>query len=106
MRLFSCTTPENLINVKLYQCIDQWMELLNNGVEGTKLGIDCSAFVQMLLDSAYNISIERTSIQQFFAKYIDRFASTKHLSEGDLGFFATFGDNVVSHVGMYLCNGQ
>jgi lipoprotein Spr len=69
-------------------------------------GIDCSAFVQRLLDTAYNITIPRTSIEQFFAEWTDRFVSTKYLSEGDLVFFATFGDNVVSHVGMYLCNGQ
>ena len=98
------TKPEQIANLKLYQFIDNWMGTPYKWGGTDKRGIDCSAFIQKLLDTAYNITIPRTSIEQFFVLYIDRFASKKHLYEGDLVFFTTIGENVVSHVGMYLHN--
>lgn len=97
--------PEQITNIKLYHFIDTWMYTPYKWGGTDRSGIDCSAFMQRLLDTAYNIRIPRTSIEQFFANWIDRFASTKHLSEGDLVFFKTIGENVVSHVGLYLSNG-
>jgi lipoprotein Spr len=97
--------PEQITNIKLYSFIDNWMGTPYKWGGTNKTGIDCSAFVQKLLDTAYNIRIHRTSIEQFYANWVDLFASTKKLSEGDLVFFSTIGENVVSHVGMYLHNG-
>lgn len=96
--------PGEITNMRLYGFIDEWLSTpyLWGGTD--KRGIDCSAFMQKLLDQVYTIRIPRTSIQQFFTDYIERFGSKKYLSEGDLVFFKTIGENVVSHVGLYLGN--
>ena len=36
--------------------------------------------------------------------WIDKFGSSNYLSEGDLVFFRTEDDKIVSHVGLYLGN--
>lgn len=97
--------PEQIENIPLYQFIDYWLHTPYKWGGTDKRGIDCSAFIQRLLDSVYQVRIPRTSVQQFYAQWINKFKSMKHLSEGDLIFFRTVGNNVVSHVGMYLDNG-
>lgn len=99
------TSPEQIENIPLYQFIDYWLHTPYKWGGTDKRGIDCSAFIQRLLDSVYQVRIPRTSVQQFYAQWINKFKSMKHLSEGDLIFFRTVGNNVVSHVGMYLDNG-
>jgi murein DD-endopeptidase / murein LD-carboxypeptidase len=98
------TEPGQIQNFKLYGFIDQWLSTpyLWGGTD--ERGIDCSAFMQRLLAQVYNINIPRTSVQQFFDDWIDRFGSTQYLSEGDLVFFKTMDDKLISHVGMYLQN--
>jgi len=98
------TEPQQIQNLRLYGFIDQWMATpyLWGGTD--EKGIDCSAFMQRLLAEVYNIHIPRTSVQQFFNDWIDRFGSTEYLSEGDLVFFRTMDDKIISHVGMYLKN--
>ena len=98
--------PDHITNIALYKFIDSWMDTPYLWGGDDKKGIDCSALMQLLLDSVYAIKIPRTSVEQFYARWIDKFRSTKHLSEGDLIFFKTIGDNVVSHVGLYLDNGK
>jgi lipoprotein Spr len=99
---FLNTTPDKITNIKLYKFIDQWMYTPYKWGGMDKRGIDCSAFIQTLLKEVYNINIQRTSVNQFLDQYVDRFASVKHLSEGDLVFFRTMEDKFVSHVGLYL----
>ncbi|MBC8033638.1 MAG: C40 family peptidase [Chitinophagaceae bacterium] len=103
---FLHTQPEKITNILLYKFIDYWLHTPYKWGGTDKRGIDCSAFIQKLLGDVYSIYIPRTSIDQFFANWIDRFGSTKHLSEGDLVFFRTMNDKVVSHVGVYLGNGM
>lgn len=98
--------PDRITNIVLYKFIDNWMNTPYLWGGDDKKGIDCSALMQLLLDSVYAIRIPRTSVEQFYTRWIDKFRSTKHLSEGDLIFFKTIGDNVVSHVGLYLDNGK
>ena len=70
--------------------------------------LHCSAFIQRLLGTVYSLDIRipRTSIQQFFDVSIERFASKKYLAEGDLVFFRTMDDKIISHVGLYLNNNK
>ncbi len=98
------TPPAQIQNIRLYQFIDQWLYTPYKWGGDNEKGIDCSAFMQKLLAQVYKIEIPRTSVQQFFTEWIDRFGSTKYLSEGDLVFFRTMDDKIISHVGLYLNN--
>jgi len=98
------TTPDQITNIRLYQFIDQWLSTPYKWGGVDKRGIDCSSLIQQLLLNVYGISIPRTSVQQFFTDWIDKFGSSAYLSEGDLVFFRTLDDKVVSHVGLYLGN--
>jgi len=96
--------PEQITNIKLYQFIDHWMYTPYKWGGTSKKGIDCSSLIQQLLQNVYDINIPRTSVDQFFAKWINKFGSTQYLSEGDLVFFRTDETKIVSHVGLYLSN--
>jgi len=102
--LYLKTPASTVTNLVLYRFIDQWLFTPYLWGGTTKKGIDCSAFMQRLLSDVYQIRVPRTSFEQFGTGWIDRFASTKALSEGDLVFFKTMDDKIVSHVGMYLSN--
>ena len=96
--------PNQITNIKLYQFIDQWLNTPYKWGGTSKKGVDCSSLIQQLLQNVYEISIPRTSVEQFFAKWINKFGSKQHLAEGDLVFFRTDETKVVSHVGLYLGN--
>jgi murein DD-endopeptidase / murein LD-carboxypeptidase len=97
-------SPEEISNIQLYRFIDSWLATPYKWGGTDKYGIDCSAFMQKLLEDVYSISIPRTSIQQFFTDWIERFGSKQYLSEGDLVFFRTMDNKLISHVGLYLNN--
>ena len=100
-------SQQRISNMRLYNFIDYWMDTPYKWGGMDEKGIDCSAFIQRLLDSVYQIAVPRTSIEQFYARWISKFRSLKHLSEGDLIFFKTLNNtNAVSHVGLYLDNGH
>jgi cell wall-associated NlpC family hydrolase len=97
-------TPEKITNISLYSFIDEWLNTPYKWGGTDKRGIDCSAFMQRLLLTVYNINIPRTSVEQFFHDWVNRFGSTEHLAEGDLVFFRTMRGKLISHVGLYLNN--
>ncbi len=71
---------------------------------GTDLtaGVDCSGFVYSVYKH-YGITLNRTSRDM----YTQGTSVTKsELVPGDLLFFNTGGDSVISHVGMYIGNGD
>jgi len=96
--------PAQIQNLRLYRFIDQWLATPYKWGGTDEKGIDCSAFMQRLLSEVYGIVIPRTSIQQFFTNWVDKFGSSAYLSEGDLVFFRTMDDKLISHVGLYLNN--
>jgi cell wall-associated NlpC family hydrolase len=102
--VFLGVEPAQITNIRLYQFIDNWLNTPYKWGGTTKHGIDCSSLIQQLLYEVYNISIPRTSVDQFFTQWIDKFGSTQYLSEGDLVFFRTNQEKIVSHVGLYLGN--
>jgi cell wall-associated NlpC family hydrolase len=65
-------------------------------------GFDCSGFVSYVLKE-FDISVSRTaSAQAAESTAVDR----SQLKKGDLLFFATSGGSRVSHVGMYIGDGD
>lgn len=98
------TDPDSLKNMTLYQFIDKWMKTPYRWGGTDEKGIDCSAFMQRLLQDVYNIPVPRTSVEQFFTKNIEPFHDSHYFAEGDLVFFATIPGKPVSHVGFYLQN--
>lgn len=98
------TKPDSLQNIALYQFIDKWMNTPYRWGGTDEKGIDCSAFMQRLLQDVYNIPVPRTSVEQFFTKNVEPFHDGHYFAEGDLVFFATIPGKPVSHVGFYLQN--
>ena len=96
--------PDSLTNIMLYTFIDKWMKTPYKYGGTDENGIDCSGFIQRLLNDVYNIQVPRTSAQQFFTKNVEPFHDNSYFSEGDLVFFCTVPGNPISHVGMYLHN--
>jgi lipoprotein Spr len=96
--------PDSLKNVTLYTFIDKWMKTPYKYGGNDEKGIDCSGFIQRLLNDVYNIQVPRTSAQQFFTKNVEPFHDNQYFSEGDLVFFCTVPGNPISHVGLYLHN--
>lgn len=70
-----------------------------------KAGVDCSGFVVGVYKSALRISLPRNSAKQ--SEYVT-IVSPDKLSPGDLVFFDTSRDRAgkVTHVGMYIGNGE
>jgi cell wall-associated NlpC family hydrolase len=99
------TPVEELTNQKLLLFIEQWYGAPYHYGGINKDGIDCSAFVSLLLSNVYNVNqLPRSSADQFKAT---RRISKKDLKEGDLVFFHTLGKgNRVTHVGVFLYNNR
>lgn len=70
----------------------------------SRSGTDCSGFVMQVYKAVYDFKLPRTSRDQHaFCKKIDK----KDLKVGDLVFFATGkSSSRVSHVGLYIGNGE
>lgn len=91
----------NLLNIPLYQFIEEWWGAPYRFGGNTRAGIDCSAFVQTLMQGVFSQKLPRTSGEQkTFAQQI----SDAERREGDLVFFSTSRGNAISHVGIYLHN--
>lgn len=102
--IFNTPNPmSSVVNVNLNSFIKQWegVPYLYGGT--TKLGIDCSAFVQRLYEKVYQTELVRTANQQFSSSlYIKDWTK---LNEGDLVFFKIRSSSI-SHVGVYLGEGK
>ena len=68
----------------------------------SKIGIDCSAFIQTIVYQALCITLPRTSLEQ---SNVGEPVDKSELKFGDLVFFDTMRKGRVTHVGMYLGNG-
>lgn len=65
-------------------------------------GFDCSGFVQYVF-GAHGISLPRISRSQYS---VGTYVAKKDLQPGDLVFFFSTNKNVISHVGIYIGNGE
>jgi len=95
------TEVELIENTELLKAVDEWYGTRYRMGGTTKKGIDCSAFVQAVYQTAFSVAVPRTAFEQF--KTANRISATE-LKEGDLLFFNTIGG--VSHVGIYLRNNK
>jgi cell wall-associated NlpC family hydrolase len=95
-------TVEKLTNIPLLATIDKWWGTKYCMGGSTTDCIDCSAFTQLVLKDVYQVSLPRTSQEQYnLCEKIE----LEDLREGDLVFFNTAGSDV-SHVGVYLLNNK
>jgi len=91
----------DLVDLQLLMVVDEWYGTRYRMGGTTKNGIDCSAFVRTVFETAYALEIPRTAREQYnFAEKI----SATEIQTGDLLFFNTTGG--VSHVGIYLQNNK
>lgn len=91
-----------LDNPQLYHMIDEWMGVPHRLGGTDRRGMDCSAFVGMVMKDIYGKALPRTSrdmAEQVKRKYENQ------LKEGDLVFFS-FSKNDIDHVGIYLNNSK
>lgn len=90
---------EKVTNERLITFLESWFGIpYKFGGEG-RMGVDCSAFTAMMLDSVYGIALPRTAASQY---EMGVRIKKEQLEQGDLIFFNTTGG--ISHVGMFLAN--
>jgi len=96
---------EEMKNTRLLEFMDEWYGTEYHYGGTGKTGIDCSAFVTLLMSSVYGIgALPRMASDQYLQS--KRLTKTQ-LSEGDLVFFHTLGgQKKVTHVGVYLRNNK
>ena len=92
---------ESVTNPRLINFIESWYGVPYQFGGDSRKGIDCSAFVCVMMDSVYHITIPRTAKNQYNASQKIR---KEDLRQGDLVFFNTTGG--ISHVGIYLANNK
>ncbi|WP_461532418.1 C40 family peptidase [Sinomicrobium sp.] len=94
-----------ITNQKLYAYIVEWegVPYLYGG--NTKRGIDCSALMKNLYQEVYGVELPRTASEILLHdEQVEPFRSTEYLQEGDLVFFRSGNEKVMTHVGIYLGN--
>lgn len=93
---------ETIANLSLYGFINDWWHTRYRYGGIGKSGIDCSAFVGLLMGSVYAIKLPRTSREQY--KMATK-VSKDEMEEGDMVFFGMKSPKYINHVGFYLGDG-
>lgn len=95
---------EEITDFNTIEFIDGWYGTRYRYGGNDKTGVDCSGFTTAFIGFLFNLTIPRTSSEQY--KQSKRIKKAD-LQEGDLVFFYTRGRrNGVSHVGIYLRNNK
>ena len=92
---------ETVTNERLISFLESWYGTPYKFGGGDRVGIDCSAFCAMLMDTVYGVALPRTARSQYEMGYKIK---KDQLAQGDLVFFNTTGG--ISHVGVYLANNK
>ncbi len=88
-------------NADLYRVVDSWLGVPYRYGGNDRSGIDCSAFVGVVMREVYGKNLHRTANDMLQDV---KLVSKTQLKEGDLLFF-TNSKGKVSHVGIYLKEG-
>lgn len=88
-------------NTALYEAINSWLGVPYKYGGTDRDGIDCSAFVGIIVKQVYGVSLNRSANDML--RNVTLISKSK-LREGDLVFFKNSKDKV-SHVGIYLKDG-
>lgn len=97
--------PSEITNQKLYAYIKEWQGVPYLYGGETKRGIDCSALMRDLYKEVYDVKLPRTASEIMLNDdHVERFRSLKYLKEGDLVFFRSNNEKIMTHVGIYLKN--
>lgn len=89
--------------LSLYRFVDVWWGAPYQYGGTTRLGVDCSAFVQQLYREVYRKDVARSTAELY--KQARKIPKRK-LRAGDLVFFDLTGTKKITHVGVYLQNGR
>lgn len=92
---------ERLLNLPLYKQVETWWGTRYCMGGNSTACIDCSGFTTAIMRDVYNVSVPRTSQEQYSKSERLELAQ---LREGDLVFFSSGGS--VNHVGVYLTNNK
>jgi cell wall-associated NlpC family hydrolase len=87
----------------LYRFVDVWWGVPYRYGGTTRVGVDCSAFVQQLYREVYRKEVARSTTELY--KQARKIPKRK-LKMGDLVFFDLTGSKKITHVGVYLQNGR
>lgn len=90
-------------NPQLISEVSSWLGTPHRFGGNTRLGADCSGFVQEVYRLIYQVSLPRSSSNM--AQHTQKIGKSQ-LQEGDLVFFRTSGGRKISHVGIYLSNNK
>lgn len=90
--------------LSLYREAADWLGTRYRWSGNTKKGTDCSGLTGRLLKNVYNKDVARSSY--IIANELKEELQTEELLPGDLVFFATLRRKGISHVGVYLGEGQ
>ncbi len=93
----------DIFDLNLYSTIEKWLGTPYRYAGKTLNGIDCSAFVNKIYESAFCCLLEGNSAQMF--RTVKHLPKDK-LKEGDLVFFRINRNKTISHVGVYLGNNK
>ena len=92
---------ETVTNERLISFLESWYGTPYKFGGVDRIGIDCSAFCSMLMDSVYGVALPRTARSQY---EMGVKIKKDQLEQGDLVFFNTTGG--ISHVGVFLANNK